>query len=79
MTNFTVKPKFAQIYKETYKPLKSWVDGSCLPASVPHLNPGLKAEHIEIRAAGTCLLNGKRFEFQDLRVYVDTSYASESE
>lgn len=69
--NFQVKPVFRVIYKESFKPLKSWVRADLLPAPLPHLNAGLKAEAIELRAAGHCTLNGKEYEFQDIRVYVD--------
>lgn len=69
--DFEVKPRFHLLLKKTYKPLKSWVRGSSLPAHMPHLNEGLKAQHIELRAAGHCMLDGKGYEFQDILVYVD--------
>lgn len=69
--NFDVKPVFRQLYKQTYTPLKSWVSSALLPASMPHLNKGMQASAIEMRAAGKCTLNGKEYEFHDIRVYVD--------
>jgi hypothetical protein len=73
--NFLVKPKFVETYKVTFKPLKSWVRSDILPAPLPHLNKGLTAQHIELRAAGRCTLDGKAYEFQDIRVYVDMGEA----
>ena len=69
--NFERKPVFRVIYKETFKPLKSWVLADLMPVWMPHLNKDLRAQHIELRAAGHCTLNGKEYEFQDIRVYVD--------
>jgi hypothetical protein len=73
MKRFAQKPKFVQTYKQTYKPCTSWVRGELLPAHLPHLNEGRMAEAIELRAAGHCLLDGKEYEFHDVRVYIDTS------
>ncbi len=70
-TKPTGKPTYREHYKETYEPRRSWVNAEKLPAAMPHLNDGIKACMIEMRAAGKCLLNGKEYEFHDIRVYVD--------
>jgi hypothetical protein len=70
-TNFETKPVFRVIYKETFKPLTAWVRLDLLPAWLPHLTGDLKADKIELRAAGHCTLDRKEYEFQDIRVYVD--------
>jgi len=69
--NFTKKPLFREHYKETYEARARWVEAELLPAWMPHLNKGCEAEHVELRAAGQCTLNGKEYEFHDIRVYVD--------
>jgi hypothetical protein len=78
MSNFAVKPRFHVIFKQSYKPLKCWVAARLLPTAMPHLNAGLKATHIELRAAGKCCLDGKDYEFQDIRVYVDMAQEAAS-
>ena len=68
---FTKKPVFRENYRETYEPRARWVAADLLPAWMPHLNRGAVAAHVELRAAGQCTLDGKRFEYHDIRVYVD--------
>jgi hypothetical protein len=68
---FDQVPSFKQLYKETYRPRRSWVNRAVFPASMPHLNKGVKASHIELRAAGRCTLAGQEYEFHDIRIYVD--------
>jgi hypothetical protein len=73
---FTKKPVYRVIYCETYEPRARWVNADLLPAWMPHLNKGSEAAHVELRAAGQCTLDGKAYEFHDIRVYVDTSKES---
>lgn len=68
---FAKVPTFRELYKQTYKARTSWVKATKLPAALPHLNEGMKADHIELRAAGRCVLDGHEYEFHDIRVYVD--------
>ena len=68
-TLFDKIPTFKELYRETYEPRRQWFKG--MPAPMPHLNKGMKADHVELRAAGRCLLDGQEYEFHDIRVYVD--------
>jgi hypothetical protein len=64
-----VKLKYKETYRETYRPREAWVRKDKLPTTLPHLCAEAQLEAIELRAAGHCELDGRKMEFQDLRVY----------
>ena len=68
----STKPKFELLYEEKYFARQIWVPEYSLPtiAALPHLHPDLHVRAIEIKASGSCLLDGKELEYQDVRIYV---------
>lgn len=68
------KPKFEILYEEKYFARQIWVPEHALPkiTALPHLHSDLHVRAIEIKASGSCLLDGKELEYQDVRIYVST-------
>jgi hypothetical protein len=63
----TQRPR--ETFKQTYR-RDSFIKKEKLPETLPYLTPGCKIEAMELKAAGTLLWNGRKLEFQDVRIYV---------
>jgi hypothetical protein len=63
----TQRPR--ELFKRTYQ-RDCFIRKEKLPATLPYLTPGCTVEAIELKAAGALLWNGRKLEFQDVRVYV---------
>lgn len=68
---------FRETFKQTYKK-GCFIKKEKLPVTLPYLTAGCTVEAIELKAAGTLLWNGRKLEFQDVRVYVNP-HGNESE
>ena len=60
------------IYIERYNKHSAVIKDDLKPI-LRHLSVGFRCVRAEIKSAGVCELDGIRYEFQDLRVYVATS------
>ena len=60
-----------ETFKQTYKK-GCFIKKEKLPVTLPYLTPGCTVEAIELKAAGHVLWKGHTYEFQDVRVYVNT-------
>lgn len=56
-------------YQEKYKPHVRNIKKANLPR-LNHTTNGSIVKRAELRSAGICLLDGKEYEFQDLRIYL---------
>jgi hypothetical protein len=57
------------LYQEKYKKGAMRVRRELLPDTLPYMAKGGKIHAMFIQSAGTCTLDGKELEFQDVRVY----------
>lgn len=56
-------------YQEKYRKGSMSVRKELLPEAMPYMSKGTKIHAMFIQSAGTCTLDGKELEFQDVRVY----------
>lgn len=60
---------FKRIYHEAYKARTVFINSDSLP-TLRHLQAGFFVRKAELTGAGKCELDGKVYEYSDLRVYV---------
>lgn len=65
------------LYQEKYKPGAMKLKDDFIP-DCKH-SDGYHPVRAEIRAAGTCELNGERLEFQDVRLWFSTKQSQDKE
>ena len=69
MSHGPKKQRPRETFRQTYRS-GTFINKEKLPRTLPYLTPDCKIEAIELKAAGTLLWNGRKLEFQDVRVYV---------
>jgi hypothetical protein len=70
MSQFAQRPKVVDLFKQSFKPLMSWVlPEKATQSRLLFLKPGSQIRFINMKAIGRCTVDGEELEFADVRVY----------